>query len=183
MDPRSFDQHVALFAAYAGAVAALSSESWNRLTTECAPLEGDSVSAIVRRARLGAKPTNVLESLAVYSRVTRWISVGSTAVVVGIHVAVELLAEFDQSQPSPSRRRSPTTSPSTEETYIDAWFSIQSALESKPPPHPGLAAAVHAAGQAVLRHDWLLPTTFADVYRFVESEIPYQDVERLANGA
>jgi hypothetical protein len=180
-DPRDYDRHVALFSAYADAVAALSPESWHRLTDACAPLDGDAVSAIVRRARLSATSYRTLERLATDSRVPRWIDAVSTASIAGIHVATDLLAEFDRSPESSAGARAASERTATGDAYVDAWFRIESALEARPPSHPGLATAVRAAGQAVLRHDWLLPATFAKVYGFVESEIPYQDVERRAN--
>jgi len=41
----------------------------------------------------------------------------------------------------------------------------------------GVATAVRAAAMASLRHDHLARPTFAEVYRWVEPEIPYSWVD------
>jgi hypothetical protein len=182
MGQRTFEEHVALFAAYADAVAALPAGSWDRLTTACASLDGDSFSAVLRRARLHAKPYNTMELFAAHSRGMKAIAAVTTATTTGIGVALELIGEFEQQSPSASIPSSGRATDPRYAKYVDAWFAIESALHSIKVPHAGVTVAIRAAGQAVLRHDWLSAGTFAAVYGFVESEIPYATLERGGDG-
>jgi hypothetical protein len=119
-----------------------------------------------------------MEQFAEQSRMAKAIAAVTTATITGIGVASELAGEFDEPAPSawiPSYER-PTDPQSAK--YVDAWFAIERAIHSSPGRHAGVAAAIRAAGQAVLRHDWLSAETFAAVYGFVESEIPYATLER-----
>ena len=181
MGQRTFEKHVALYAAYADAVAALPAAAWDRLTTACGALEGESFGALLRRARLGAKPYNTLELFAAHSPALKGIAAVTTAAVTGIGVAFELIGEFERrASPSSTRSSERATNPRYGE-YVDAWLAIESALHSIQESHPGVAVAIRAAGQAVLRHDWLSAEAFAAVYGFVESEIPYATLDRGAD--
>ena len=182
MRPRTFREHVGLFAAYADAVAALPTSSWDRLTTTCASLEGDSFGAVLKRARLGARASSILEPLAAHSWRVRGIAAVGTATLTGIGVAAELIGEFGRprspsSVPLAVRHSDPTTA-----KYVEAWFTLEAAIYPVAASHPGLAAAIRAAAQAVLRHDWLSPESFNAVYAFVEPEIPYETLDRGVSG-
>ena len=63
--------------------------------------------------------------------------------------------------------------------YAHGWFDIEGALRTAE-ASAGVATAVRAAGLAVLRHDWHRPGGFTEVYRYVEPEVPYANVERDA---
>jgi hypothetical protein len=181
MGQRTFEEHVALYAAYADAVAALPAASWDRLTTACAPLDGDSFSAVLRRARHHAKPYNTIERFA-YSRALKAIAAVSTATMTGIGVASELIGEFYQQEPSASIPSYRGATDPKDAKYVDASFAIESALHSMKASHAGVTVAIRAAGQAVMLHDWLSAEAFAAVYGFVESEIPYATLERGGDG-
>jgi len=61
---------------------------------------------------------------------------------------------------------------------VDAYFLIDSALASSARAQPGVAAAIRAATQVMLRHDWLPPEDFEAVYRYIETEIPFAELAR-----
>ena len=157
MTQRSHEEHVTLFVAYAAAVAALPAAAWDRLTVVCAPLEGDAITTVVNRARLNAKAYNIVAGIPTRSRVAKTIAGITTATMTGMSVALELLAEFDSSHvstPSSSHISTPRPRPTTSNdasvnSYVEAWFLIESALRRFPQLHSGVAAAVRTAGQAV----------------------------------
>jgi hypothetical protein len=182
MRQRTFEEHVTLFAAYGDAVAALPASSWERLASACASLHGDSVRAVVRRARLHAKAFNIMEQFAERSRMAKAIAAVTTATITGIGVASELVGELEEQARSASIPSYERPSDPKSAKYVDAWFAIEAAIHSSTGRHPGVAAAIRAAGQAVLRHDWLSAETFTAVYGFVESEIPYATLERGGGG-
>jgi hypothetical protein len=181
--PREFSQHVALFGAYAEAVAALSPAAWDRLVVACAPLDGAAISAVVDRARLTAK-AYVMESASNVSRAERRIAAIATNAITGIGVVTELVGEFTpRSGIPPTRPTVPRSDDPRVDAYVEGWFTMTLALVPFENAHPGVAAAVRAAGQAVLRHDHLSPATFAEVYGYVEAEIPFDSIEQsVASG-
>jgi hypothetical protein len=178
---RSFDQHVALFVAYAARVAQLPPAAWDRLQLRCAALNGPAFRSLVNRAHLAAKPYKLwLPRTTKPSGSLRAIAGVSRVVQTSMAFAFEVAAEFEASDPHASASAKPragsTGRPRTD-AYIDATFSIESALEQLQRTDPGVATAVRAAGQAVLRHDWLTQSDFEAVYAFVEPEIPFADLE------
>jgi hypothetical protein len=181
--PRDFHAHIALYAAYAGRVTALPPEAWARLEVVCASIDGDEITAVVDRARLAARAHNFLDRFATKDRVAGRIGALTTALITGIGVVTELVSEFE-GPPSkqPGQRARPTGAPPPADpdttAYVDAWSAIEQAVAPVATRHPGVATAVRAAGQAVLRHDWLSRETFDAVYRFVEAEIPYASIDR-----
>jgi hypothetical protein len=181
---RSYEEHVRLFVAYAAAVAALPHAAWDRLAAGCARLDGDAITTVVRRARLSAKAHNIAAGNLTHSRLATTIAGVTTATMTGMSVALELLAEFDSSHadaPGSPAVSAPTQRPAASNdasvnAFVDAWFVIEASLR-RFPLHSGVAAAVRTAGQAVVHHDWLSPAAFAEVYGFVEAEIPYATVD------
>jgi hypothetical protein len=182
MRQRTFEEHLALFAAYADAVASLPASSWERLARACASLDGDSFRAVLKRGRLHAKAFNMMEQFAGRSRMAKAIAAVTTATITGIGVTSELVGEFEAQAPSASIPSYESSTDPESAKYVDAWFAIEAAIHSSTGRHAGVAAAIRAAGQAVLRHDWLSAETFAAVYGFVESEIPYATLERGGGG-
>jgi hypothetical protein len=175
----TFDQHVVLFVAYGARVAQLTPASWDRLRLRCAALNGPAFRSLVNRALLAARPhelwlpsrrTGLLNAIASVLR----------AVQTGIAFAFEVVIEFETADPrtlvSPRRRTQSTGKARTDE-LIDATFLIESALAPLQRTDPGVVTAVRAAGQALLRHDWLSPADFDAVYAFVEPEIPFASLE------
>lgn len=178
---RSFDEHIVLFAAYGARVAQLQSASWDRLRERCADLNGPAFRSLVRRAFLAAKVYEMwlpevarrIPSVQVIDSVSRFVQ-------RGLALAGEVAAEFDAAylrEPEQPRRRTTTTGAPRSDAYWDAICLIESALKHIQRTDPGVATAVRAAGQAVLRHDRLAPADFETVYSFVEPEIPYAELD------
>jgi hypothetical protein len=61
---------------------------------------------------------------------------------------------------------------------VDAFILIDNALASQARAQPGVAAAIRAAAQAVLRHDWLPPGEFEAVYTYIQPDIPFAELGR-----
>jgi len=183
---RSFAEHVQLFAAYGAHVAQLRPASWDRLRLRCVDLSGPTFRSLLRRARFAAKPQELYLSKSA-QRVTslRLIAGASRVVQTTLAFAFEVAAEFDTSDshlPEPPPRRTHSTSDPTTDRYIHATFLIGAALVPIQRTDPGVATAVYAAGQAVLRHDWLLRADFEALYAPIESEIPFASLEPPSNG-
>jgi hypothetical protein len=181
---RTFDEHVALLVSYGARVAQLTPGSWERLRRRCAGLNGPEFGSLVRRALLAARPYEMwLPSRPTAS--VRAISGASRVVQTGLAFAFEVAAAFDvsDSRGIPSRPlRARSTGKPTTDAFIDAWFSINSALTPFQQTDRGLVTVVRAAGQAILRHGFLSPVDFDAVYGFVEPEIPFATLEMSSNG-
>jgi hypothetical protein len=174
---RSFHHHIELFVAFSDAVAHLSPESWSRLRRRCADLDSLAFRSLLRRALLAARPYALWLPEGVQpSRTLRVMAGVSRGVQTSIAFAAQVAAEFEASatrvRVSPSTRPTSTGKRGTA-AYIDANFRIESALAPLERAHPGVATAVRAAGQGVLRHDWLSRTDFDAVYAYVEPDIPF----------
>ena len=183
---RSFDEHVQLFAAYGAHIAQLRPASWDRLRLRCVDLSGPGFRSLLRRARLASKPNDLYLSTSA-QRITslRVIAGASRVVQTTLAVAFEVAAEFDASDPrapEPWPRRTHSTGDPITDAYIDATFLIGAALAPFQRTDPGVAAAVRAAGQAVLRHDWLRRADFEALYAPIESEIPFASLEPPSSG-
>jgi len=183
---RSFDEHVGFFITYGARVAQLSAASWNRMRVRCADLNDAAFRSLLRRAFLAAKPYELwLPEAAQRVRTLRVIAGVSRLLQTSLAIAGEAAAEFEGSTPAapdqPPRRTQSTGSPRID-AYIDANFLIESMLAPLQRTDPGVTTAVRAAGQAVLRHDWLLRADFQDAYALVEPEIPFADLESPSSG-
>jgi hypothetical protein len=185
-DRRSFDEHVQLFAAYSARIAQLPPASWDRLRLRCADLNDHAFRALLRRALLAAKPHELyIPEPARGIPLLRVIAGASRAVQTGLALAFEFAAEFDapdRRAPDPPPRRTQSTGDSTTDAYIDATFLIWAALASVRRTDPGVAVVVRAAGDAVLRHDWLPRADFNALYAPIEPEIPFADLEPPSSG-
>jgi hypothetical protein len=176
---RSFDDHVDLYAAFAQRVSALSPAAWERLAARCADLEGSSFDAVIGRARVFARPfTAPLEGNSQNS-VGKAISAVAGVGITGLGIAFELARELGDvfaTTPDEPLVRTRTTGTARNDRYVDANFLLENALREHDRAHPGLATAVRAASQAVLRHDWMPPEDFRSAYAVMEPEIPFADL-------
>jgi hypothetical protein len=185
---RTFDDHVKLFDAYSARVALLEPAAWQRVRQRCAALNGPEFQALVRRALLAAKSHEVFIPDAARQLVSIRVIAGvSWFVQTSIAFVGEVTAEFAAAAPGapePPWQRTTSTGNARTDLYIDASSRIETALMPYVKSDPGVVTAVHAAGHAVLRHDWMSPATFDAVYGFMEPEIPFAELERSAgNGA
>lgn len=178
---RSFDDHVVLLGRFADRVSLLPPAAWDRIRERCASLSDPAFRALIQRAVIAAKPHEAfVPGLTDPSPRLRLIAAASRAVQFSIAFFYEFGSEFDpeiEATADALRRPWRSTGKPRTDMYIDAWRRIEAKLLPLEHSAPGVAAAVRAAGQAVLRHDRLNPETFADVYRFVEAEIPFAELE------
>jgi hypothetical protein len=185
-DRRRFDGHVQLFAAYGAHVAQLRSASWDRLRLRCADLNGTAFRSLFRRAFLAAKPYELYLPKSARRVTSLRVIVGASRVVqTTLALAFEIGAAFEVPDPraaGPPPGRTQSTGNPTTDAYIDATFLIGAALASVQRTDPGVAVAVRAAGQAVLRHDWLPRADFEALYAPIEPEIPFADLEPPSSG-
>jgi hypothetical protein len=168
---------------FAERVSGLTPEAWSRIQERCGGLTGESFAALLRRANLMASVYQLPSMLTPVkqqsptSRVLLGVINGVHQVVqTGIAVAFELGSEFDSTEPAPEEP--PRTSSHPEiNTYVDAALHLEATLRRNA-PDPGVAAAIRAGAQAVLRRDSLMSAAaFDDVYRYVEDEIPFDSLE------
>jgi hypothetical protein len=186
MEGRSFDEHVQLFAAYGARIGQLRPAAWHRLRLRCLDLSGPAFRSLFRRARLAAKPyeLSVPESVR-HLPSLRVVAGASRLLQTSLALAAEVAAEFDIADPrsaEPPPRRTQSTGDPITDAYVDAFFLIEATLAPFRHTDPGVAVAVRAAGQAVLRHDWLTPADFEALYAPVEPEIPFADLEPRSGG-
>jgi hypothetical protein len=178
--PRSFDQHDHLFVAYSKRVARLSPDAWGRLRVRCTSLDGPSFSALLRRARLAARPWEMwLPPTSGSLAVLPVIAGASRVVQTSIAFVGQVAAEFETAEGrvhDPPRRRTHSTGKPRTDAYIDASVLIGNTLMPIERTNPGVATATRAAGQAVLRHDWLSHRDFDAVYGLMEPEIPFAEL-------
>jgi hypothetical protein len=178
---RTHAEHVALYDAFATAVAGLSPAAWERIEARCSVLDSPSFAALVRRGQLFATPYALwLPDKAREHAVPRAIAAFSRGVMQAIGVTYELLAEFDADAPPRAEAEARPEPAPTGTPYVDAYVRasslIESALAARERAHPGVATAVRSAAQAVLRHDWLPPDAFEAAYRYVAPEIPFESL-------
>lgn len=188
MPRRSFDEHVALFGAFAARVGELPPSAWNAIEARCASLDDASFEALLARAALSAKPRELwIPEHGARHGLARTIKAVSDATQHAFALAGEMVAEFDapmtavvagrrRAEQPPPRSRSPIVA-----TLVAAHAQLDAALEPLTSRHPGVITAVRAAGEAVLRHDWLAPEAFAEIYRYVAAEIPFESLELPPN--
>lgn len=176
---RSFDEHAALFVEFGNRVSRLTPEAWNRLSARCAAFNGPEFSALLARTALGATPYKLPIPSPVRDRLSLRIIAGATrAVVTSMFFAGEVATEFERVTNSPPLRRTTSTGNPVTDAYVDAAFLIESALAPRNRSQPGVATVVRAASQAVLRHDWLPPEDFEAVYKYIEPDIPFDELRR-----
>jgi hypothetical protein len=170
---RSFDERVALYVAFSERVARLADADWNRLNAECAALDSTSFGALLERTRLSAKPYEMHLPGARESLKLAAIKGASRAVMNTIFFTYQIAREFDEDTVAewPARVKS-TGNPRTD-AHADAIIAIERAIAPREGKTPGVASAIRAAGQAVLRRDWMAPEDFEATYRYVEPIIPY----------
>jgi hypothetical protein len=175
---RTTDEHVALFVEFAHRIACLTPEAWDRLNARCAALNGPDFRALLARTALSAAPhklsiPGVLRDHASY-RMLR--GVGQAA-IASMLFAGAVIGEFEAPHhSSPLRRPRSSGNP-----VSDVAFLIENVLAPRERAEPGVATAVRAAGHAVRRHDWLSSQDFETVYRYLEPDIPFAELQPPAN--
>jgi hypothetical protein len=108
----------------------------------------------------------------------RFIAGASRAVITSIFFAYEPAVEFDTPDSwVPVYRPASTGKPRTD-AFVNAYTLIEIALASRAHAQPGVAAAVRAASKVVLLHAWLAPEDFEAVYRYIEPDIPFAELQR-----
>jgi hypothetical protein len=176
---RSFDDHVDLYAAFAQRVSALSPAAWERLAAKCAALDGASFQALLGRARVFAHPFASPLRQENQNEFGKAIATVAGAGIAGLGLAFELARELGEvvtKGPNEPLTRKQPTGTAQRDRYVDANFLLENALAMHERAHPGLATTVRAAGQAVLRHDWMSPADFASAYAVMETEIPFAEL-------
>ena len=181
---RSLDEHVALFSTFAARIGELSPSAWSAIEARCAALNDASFDALLARAALTAKSRELwLSEVAEPYGLLRAIKVFSDATQHAIALAGEFVAEFYAPPtgvagvPPNAERPTARTMSARVAALAAAHLRLETALRPWTSLHPGVVAAVRAAGEAVLRHDWLTPTAFADLYQYVAPEVPFESLE------
>jgi hypothetical protein len=99
------------------------------------------------------------------------------AAITGLALAGAVAAEFEASAPpSPPREPKSTGRPRTD-ALVRASRLIEAAVVPLEREQPGVAAAVRAAGIAVLRSTWMPREDLNAIYAYVEAEIPFADLK------
>jgi hypothetical protein len=84
----------------------------------------------------------------------------------------EFAREFETGL-EPTWTRTTSTGNARTDRFIEASNRIEREISPRIEREPGVAAALRAAGQAVLRHGLIDAETFESTYAFVEPVIPY----------
>ena len=172
MTPRTFDEHVVVLSAFAQCVASLTVSDWARVRARCTPLSGSSPAALFSRTQLAAKPYAAHLPQTTDVLLIRAITGLTQGVLTSIGLAKEVAFAVAPSLNEPSRPRRASTGKELVDRYIDAMHTIASTVQAVAPYQVGVATAVDAAAQAVLRRDWLTDAQFHEIYQWIEPEIP-----------
>ena len=184
--PRTFDEHLKLFSAFAVAVSSFDEAAWNRIRARCVTFSDESVFAAFERARIRALPygfpgSRLPADLPLSFRVFTTVVAGvSTVVQTGLSFSYELTQLFPEMREaawSPSKLKN--ARPELVR-YAHAHHLLDSTLDSLPGPSLGVRAAIQAAGAAVQFHDFLEDEDFARCYAVVAAEISFADLEHRA---
>lgn len=177
MARRTFDEHLVLFARYADLVHALTPAAWQRLRARCATIDGSDIDGIIDRAKLLAASQLWLPQFPDPPIAIRAISAAQRLFVTTIALGFETATTLVPSTIGPPSARRGTTGNPRADCHIDASYRIDQAIDRQGMRVGGVPAAVHAAGQGILHHDWFPPGEFHALYRWVETEIPYALVD------
>jgi len=178
---RSFDEHSVLLSAFSECVASLTDADWGHIRARCKPIAGVSPAALFARAQLATKPHLAYLLRPPEFSVPGAISGVTLGVITSINLAKELTFAVAPSLNEPSRPRDVSTGKAVVDRYIDAMHRIAGAVHRVVPYHAGVATAVDAAAQAVLRRDWLADAQFHEIYRWIEPEIPIARFDPTSN--
>lgn len=179
---RTSEERAALLTRYAERVGSLTPEAWGRLRIRCAELDGPEFSALIRRTQLAAKAREYPIRPAAASPIgLRMIRGASRVLRTSFAFTGQVMAEFEAAQttpPEPPRPRTRSLGSPTTDAFVDARIAIETALTPIERGAPGLATAVRAGADAVYMQDFLTEADFTAVYAFMESEIPFAEIER-----
>lgn len=110
----------------------------------------------------------------------RLLANASTAIQTGLAFGFELTQLVPQwREPAWAPPRTSAIGPRAAR-YGEADYRVNHALDSLPGPSLGVRAAIHAAGAAVLHHDFLSDDDFAVSYKIVAPELSFAELERRA---
>lgn len=183
MIPRSFSEHVTLLCNFGACVEALSPEAWERLCERCRPITGSGPMAMLARAKLMARATDIMYKPENAPPFIRGINGAYAGFSIGLWLTGELMnSAFPSSEGEPRRRLTTSDNPDFDRV-IDVSNNVEHVLARYRVRVPGVATVVRASLQAVLRRDHLTPIDFDFVYRWVAPEIPYARVDPRATDA
>ncbi|HEY5060350.1 MAG TPA: hypothetical protein VII52_02390 [Gemmatimonadaceae bacterium] len=178
-EPRSPDEHAALFVEFGNRVSRLTPEAWDRLSSRCAALNGPDFRALLARTALAVSAHKLSIPAPLRDRLSlRIIAGASRAVITSIFFAYELAVEFDTPDSSAPVYRPASTGKPHIDACVNAYALIETALASRIHAQPGVAAAVRAASRVVLLHDWLASEDFEAVYKYIEPDIPFAELQK-----
>jgi hypothetical protein len=158
------DPDVAVIQRFESRLRALALEDWERLAEDAAPLRGESIQAVWRRAELDA----IAEMPdAAWARVPAQI-VGVGAALIeelepGLVDAGPCISVHDLRKPGGRR-------------YLELLADIHDLLEANRPGDDGTAAAVLGATLALAERSGLSDGDLRRAYRYVEATIPLQSL-------
>jgi hypothetical protein len=158
------DPDVAVIQRFESRLRALALEDWERLATDAAPLRGDSIQAVWRRAELDAVATMPDPA---------WARVPAQIVGVGAALIDELQPGLVESTPCISVHdvRKPGG-----RKYLELLADVHDLLEANRPGDDGVAAAVLGATLALAARSQLSEADLTSAYRYVEPVIPLQSI-------
>lgn len=172
MATRTFDEHVVLLSAFAQCVATLTASDWAAIRARCAPISGSAPAALFARAQLAAKPCEAYIVTTADVPLIRAIGDVTRGFITSIGLAKEVAFAVAPSLYEPIRPRTASSGKETVDRYSDAMHRITSVVHAVAPYDAGIATAVDAAAQAVLRRDLLIDAQFHEIYQWIEPEIP-----------
>jgi hypothetical protein len=175
---RTFDERVVLLEAFAACVDALPSAAWQRLRLRCAPLLGRTPDAVFARALLAAVPYEYEygQNSPRAPLIIRAIAGTSEAVIVSTNLAFQLLTTFVAPLESPPRLRHQSTGTPQSDRVIDAFNRLEHIMHRAHVRDTGVATAVRAAAQMLLRDDSLSPSAFERGWRWIANEVPFERI-------
>jgi hypothetical protein len=184
--PRSFDDHLQLYTVFAFAVSEFDASTWIRIRARCAAFDEVSLLAAFERAQIRARPhgypvSSMAAALPDALPFPLRLLAGASAVFqTGVAFGFELTQLIPQLR-EPACALPPTSAISPRAVrYGEADYRINHTLDSLPGPSLGVRAAIHAAGAAVLYHDFLSDRDFAVSYEVVAPELSFAELERRA---
>jgi hypothetical protein len=158
------DQDVAVIQLFESRLRSLALEDWERLATEAAPLRGDSIQAVWRRAELDA-----IASMpdAAWARVPAQVAGVGAALIdelqPGLVDAAPCISVHDVRRPGGRK-------------YLELLADVHDLLEANRPGDDGVAAAVLGATLALGTRARLTEDDLKAAYRYVEPVIPLATV-------
>ncbi len=185
---RTFDEHLQLYTAFAHAVSTFEATTWDRISARCTAFDEVSLLAAFERAQIRARPHGYPISRLVAALPdplplpVRVIAGMSTLVQTGIAFGFELTQLVPAMREAAWRPSATSALSQSARRYSEADYAVNHSLDALSGPSLGVRAAIHAAGAAVLYHDFLSDHDFAISYEVVAPELSFAELERRAIG-